>query len=104
MRWRLRKLDWGYALGELIIVTAGVLIALAIDEWNSDRLNRVDEISTRSWKEKARRRMTRLDTLPIGAVVAEIDFSRFVEATLAEADEWRQGLLEQLEAYKSAIQ
>ena len=43
MRWRLSKLDWPYAVGELIIVTAGVLIALAIDQWNSDRLDRVEE-------------------------------------------------------------
>lgn len=43
MRWRLLKLDWSYAIGELIIVTAGVLIALAIDQWNSDRLDRVEE-------------------------------------------------------------
>lgn len=27
------RLDWKYALGELIIVTAGVLIALGVDEW-----------------------------------------------------------------------
>ncbi len=44
MRWRLSKLDWPYAVGELIIVTAGVLIALAIDQWNSDRLDRAEEI------------------------------------------------------------
>ena len=43
MRWRLNKLDWPYALGELIIVTVGVLIALAIDQWNSDRLARMEE-------------------------------------------------------------
>lgn len=44
MRWRLNKLDWPYAIGELVIVTAGVLIALAIDQWNSDRLDRVAEV------------------------------------------------------------
>ena len=43
MRWRLRKLDWPYAIGELIIVVAGVLIALAVDQWNSDRMARVEE-------------------------------------------------------------
>lgn len=43
MRWRLLKLDWKYAVGELVIVTAGVLIALAIDQWNSDRLDRAEE-------------------------------------------------------------
>ncbi len=44
MLWRLYRLNWLYAVGELIIVTAGVLIALAIDQWNSDRLDRVEEI------------------------------------------------------------
>ncbi len=43
MRWRFRKLDWSYGLGELIIVIAGVLIALAVDQWNSDRMARVEE-------------------------------------------------------------
>ena len=44
MRWRLHRLDWPYAVGELIIVVAGVLIALAVDQWNSDRLERVEEV------------------------------------------------------------
>ncbi len=44
MRWRLSKLNWPYAVGELIIVTAGVLIALAINQWNSDRLDRAEEL------------------------------------------------------------
>ncbi len=43
MRWRLQKLDWPYAVGELIIVVAGVMIALGFDQWNSDRLERVEE-------------------------------------------------------------
>jgi hypothetical protein len=41
--WRKYKLDWSYAIGELFIVVAGVLIALAIDQWNTDRLERADE-------------------------------------------------------------
>jgi hypothetical protein len=45
MRWRLLKLDWNYALGELVIVTVGVLIALAIDQWNDGRLERDEEAS-----------------------------------------------------------
>jgi hypothetical protein len=45
MLWRLSKLDWSYALGELVIVTAGVLIALAIGQWNSDRIDRIEEIT-----------------------------------------------------------
>jgi len=44
MIWRKFKLDWSYAIGELIIVTVGVLIALAIDQWNSDRLDRSEEV------------------------------------------------------------
>ena len=43
MRWRLLKLDWKYTIGELFIVTIGVLLALAIDQWNAGRLERVEE-------------------------------------------------------------
>ena len=44
MRWRALKLDYRYAAGELAIVTAGVLIALAIDQWNSNRLDQAEEV------------------------------------------------------------
>lgn len=44
MFWRKFKLDWSYAIGELGIVTLGVLIALGIDEWNDERLERAEEI------------------------------------------------------------
>jgi len=43
MRWRLSKLNWSYGFGELIIVVAGVLIALAVDQWNQERVLRADE-------------------------------------------------------------
>lgn len=43
MLWRKYKLDWNYAIGELAIVTVGVLIALAVDQWNSDRLASLEE-------------------------------------------------------------
>ncbi len=43
MLWRKFKLDWTYAIGELAIVTVGVLIALAVDQWNSDRLLGIEE-------------------------------------------------------------
>ena len=33
MKWRFLRLDWKYASGELVIVTAGVLIALAATSW-----------------------------------------------------------------------
>jgi hypothetical protein len=45
MLWRRLKLDWQYAIGELIIVTAGVLVALWIQQWNDDRLERNEEDS-----------------------------------------------------------
>ena len=43
MLWRKFNLDWTYAIGELAIVTVGVLIALAVDQWNSDRLAGIEE-------------------------------------------------------------
>ena len=43
MLWRKFRLDWSYALGELLIVTIGVLIALAINEWNEERSERAEE-------------------------------------------------------------
>ncbi len=36
-------MEWSYAIGELFVVTIGVLIALAIGEWNSERLERAEE-------------------------------------------------------------
>lgn len=36
MLWRKFKLDWSYAIGELIIVTLGVLVALGISQWQQD--------------------------------------------------------------------
>jgi hypothetical protein len=38
MLWRKFKLDWRYAIGELFIVVAGVLVAFAINQWNDERL------------------------------------------------------------------
>ncbi len=43
MFWRKFKLDWTYAIGELLIVVVGVLIALAINVWNDERLERAQE-------------------------------------------------------------
>jgi len=45
MKWRLLKLDMNYAVGELVIVTAGVLIALFVGEWNNGRLAEIEEIN-----------------------------------------------------------
>lgn len=44
MRWRLLRLNWAYGIGELLIVVVGVMIALAFEQWNSDRLDRVEEV------------------------------------------------------------
>jgi hypothetical protein len=38
--WRKLRLDWKYFVGELLIVTLGVLVALALDSWNDARLER----------------------------------------------------------------
>jgi len=38
--WRKFQINWPYALGELAIVAIGVLIALGIDQWNTERLDR----------------------------------------------------------------
>lgn len=43
MQWRRLQLDWKYAVGELIIVIVGVLIALGIQQWNDNRLDRIEE-------------------------------------------------------------
>jgi hypothetical protein len=43
MFWRKFRLDWTYAIGELLIVVVGVLIALAINVWNNERLERAQE-------------------------------------------------------------
>jgi len=42
--WRKFKLDWSYAVGELIIVTLGVLIALGISQWQQDLEDRELEL------------------------------------------------------------
>jgi hypothetical protein len=47
--WRKLKLDWAYLVGELLIVTVGVLIALALDSWNDARLERRVEDEVLEW-------------------------------------------------------
>lgn len=44
MFWRKLKLDWSYAVGELLIVVFGVLIALGINQWNNERLEAAEEV------------------------------------------------------------
>ena len=41
MLWRKLQLNWRSAIGEFAIILLGVLAALAVDNWNSDRKDRV---------------------------------------------------------------
>ena len=43
MLFRKLKLDWRYAFGEVVIVIVGVLVALAVNNWNGNRLDRFRE-------------------------------------------------------------
>ncbi len=43
MLWRKFRLDWQYAFGEFAIVVLGVLAAFWVENWNSDRNDRVLE-------------------------------------------------------------
>jgi len=44
MKWRYFKLDWKYAIGELIIITVSVLFALALDQWRLEQAGHVLEL------------------------------------------------------------
>ena len=44
MIWQKLKQNWPSAIGELFVIVVGVLIALAIDQWNADRLERLEEV------------------------------------------------------------
>lgn len=44
MKWRYFKLDWKYAIGELIIITVSVLFALALDQWRLEQADHVLEL------------------------------------------------------------
>lgn len=46
LRRLLRATSWKYALGEIAIVTVGILIALALNNWNEARLERQREIAS----------------------------------------------------------
>ena len=46
LRRLLRAVSWKYALGEIAIVTVGVLLALALNNWNESRLERQREIAS----------------------------------------------------------
>ena len=62
MRWRILKLDWSYAVGELLIVTAGVLIALGLNQWISNRQVEAEEIRLlQAVREEFQENIARLD-------------------------------------------
>ena len=44
LRRLLQPINWAYAVGEIALIVAGVLIALAIDNWNQSRQDRRDEL------------------------------------------------------------
>jgi hypothetical protein len=44
LRRLLQPINWAYAVGEIALIVAGVLIALAIDSWNQSRQDRRDEL------------------------------------------------------------
>jgi hypothetical protein len=44
MKWRLHRLNWRYAIGELLIVVSGVMIALYADQWNNRQSIKLSEI------------------------------------------------------------
>ena len=73
MFWRKFKLDWHYAIGELVIVTLGVLVALGIQQWNEGRLERQEEIEI-------------LDRLLVDLAADEIELNDMVSATTAKEE------------------
>ncbi len=44
MLWRKFHLNWRYAIGEFAIVVLGVMAALGVENWNSERKDRALEI------------------------------------------------------------
>jgi len=62
VQWRLLKLNWAYGVGELVIVVAGVMIALSAEGWLTERLDRIDEIELlEAIKEDVRETIVRSD-------------------------------------------
>jgi hypothetical protein len=87
MLWRKFKLDWRYAFGELTIVTVGVLIALGVDQWNSNRLASLEEATYLS------RLISNIDDDIIGLEyqIAAVDQKQ--ESLFRVADQLRSGLV-----------
>jgi hypothetical protein len=96
--WRQLKLDWNYAIGELAIVTVGVLIALGVDQWNSDRLARLEEATYIS------RIITDIDQ-DIESLEFQIDaIDRKLESLARVADQLLSGVIpDRLALFQDAI-
>jgi hypothetical protein len=96
--WRKFKLDWTYAIGELVIVTVGVLIALAVDQWNSDRLSGIEEAAYIS------RIMSDIDN-DIKRLESQFNAVNQKQESLARvADQFRSGLIsDHLEFFQDAV-
>ena len=41
----IRAVNWRHAVGELILIVVGILIALAISDWNEQRVQRTEELA-----------------------------------------------------------
>jgi hypothetical protein len=114
VQWRLLKLNWAYGVGELLIVVAGVMIALSAENWLTESQERIDEIelleaikddiretTVRSDQNLARVNI-RLESLRLlnegGAAVAGLDDESL--ADVLEPALWENGTLSvQMSAY-----
>ena len=77
------KLDWKYFVGELLIVTLGVLIALALDSWNDARLE------------------LRLEDEVLDQLISDIEADTLVFATWSDRLEDKLAALERVSAILS---
>jgi hypothetical protein len=87
-----------YALGEIILVVIGILIAFQIDNWNEDRLeNKREKVTIQNLHTELRENLTDLDsinTILKGTIKAtETIFGMFGEVELQEEDKEIDSLL-----------
>jgi hypothetical protein len=78
--WRKLRLDWKYFVGELLIVTLGVFIALALDSWNDTRME------------------LRLEDEILDRLISDIEADTTVFATWSERLEDKLAALDQVSA------
>ena len=62
-----------YAIGEIVLVVVGILIALSINNWNEDRKGRINQVKFLN----NLRNEIQLDTLVIGELT--LDYNRINE-------------------------